>query len=60
MVTDIFAEVVGQGRRVLTEVEAKRVLGAYGVPVVRERVVSSVDEAVVVADAFGYLWWLRV
>jgi len=54
MIDDIFAEVVGQGRRVLTEVEAKRVLGAYGVPVVRERVVSSVDEAVVVADAFGY------
>jgi acyl-CoA synthetase (NDP forming) len=38
----------------LTESEAKRVLAAYGVPVVGEKLVKSVEEARAAARAFGY------
>jgi acyl-CoA synthetase (NDP forming) len=38
----------------LSEREAKRVLAAYGVPVVEERLVHSADEAAAAARALGY------
>ena len=38
----------------LTESEAKRVLAAYGVPVVEERLARSADEAAAAARALGY------
>lgn len=38
----------------LTESEAKRVLAAYGVPVVEERLARNVDEALAAAKALGY------
>jgi acyl-CoA synthetase (NDP forming) len=38
----------------LTESEAKRVLAAYGMPVVEERLAKTVDEARAAARAFGY------
>lgn len=38
----------------LTESEAKRVLAAYGVPVVKERLAQDADEAVAAARALGY------
>ncbi|MBI1735649.1 MAG: acetate--CoA ligase family protein [Candidatus Rokubacteria bacterium] len=38
----------------LTEVEAKRLLGAWGVPVPRERLATTADEAVQAAEAIGY------
>jgi acyl-CoA synthetase (NDP forming) len=40
--------------RVLTEREAKKVLAAYGVPVVEERLVQSVDDAIQAARAIGF------
>lgn len=40
--------------RILTEREAKKVLSAYGVPVVEEKLVQSVDEAVTAANGMGY------
>ncbi len=42
------------GRTLLTEVESKQVLAAYGIPVTDTRVASSEDEAVARADALGY------
>ena len=38
----------------LSEREAKRVLAAYGVPVVKERLVTSAEDALDAARAFGY------
>lgn len=36
------------------EIESKRVVAAWGVPVVAEAIVASVDEAAAAADRFGY------
>ncbi|HEY3382426.1 MAG TPA: bifunctional acetate--CoA ligase family protein/GNAT family N-acetyltransferase [Vicinamibacterales bacterium] len=41
-------------RRLLTEVESKQVLGAYGIPVVETRVAASSDEAVQAARQIGF------
>ena len=50
--------IIGQARSakrsLLTEVESKQLLAAYGLPVVRTEVASSADEAVEKADAIGY------
>jgi len=42
------------GRTLLSEVESKRLLGAYGIPTVETRLAASADEAVQHADAIGY------
>ncbi|MEO8717113.1 MAG: acetate--CoA ligase family protein [Burkholderiales bacterium] len=39
---------------ILTESEAKRVLAAYGVPVVKERLACNLEEAIAAARALGY------
>jgi acyl-CoA synthetase (NDP forming) len=44
----------GAARPTLTEHEAKKVLSAYGIPVVDEKLVTAVDEAITVASDFGY------
>lgn len=44
----------------LTEREAKQVLAAYGVPVVREHLADSADDAEVAAESFGYPVVLKV
>ena len=49
-----------QGRRALTEEEAKLVLAEYGVPVARGIVVASADEAVAAAREIGYPVVLKV
>ena len=43
-----------QGRTVLTEVESKRILAAYGIPTVETRVAATEDEAVAAAEAIGF------
>lgn len=45
--------VIGAGRSVLTEVEAKAVLAAYDIPVVETRTAASPAEAADLAAAFG-------
>ncbi len=43
-----------EGRSLLSEWETKRILGAYGVPVVDTRLATSADAAVAAATAIGY------
>src|SRR5829696_9200868 len=42
------------GRTILTEFESKALLAAYGIPTVETRVATSADEAVDLAECFGY------
>jgi len=42
------------GRTLLTEFESKRILEAYGIPVVETKMVSDEEEAVAVAERIGY------
>src|SRR5207244_11956889 len=42
------------GRTLLTEVESKRLLAAYGIPTVETQVATSVGEAVGCTNAIGY------
>ena len=51
---DVIAAARARGRSQLTEVEAKDLLGAAGVPVVETRLATTADEAVAAADAIGY------
>jgi acetyltransferase len=53
-VRQIFKRVRAAGRSLLTEVEAKEVLAAYGVPVVPTIACRSTDEAVAAANRIGY------
>ena len=55
---DRAAEIIGgvreTGREILTEFEAKELLDAYGIPTVQTKVARSADEAVSLAEGFGY------
>lgn len=53
-VQKIFRSVLADQRTLLTEVEAKRVLSAYGLPTVKTQAAGSVAEAVRLADKQGY------
>jgi acetyltransferase len=53
-VRHIFQHVRNAGRTLLTEVESKEVLSAYGVPVVPAIACKSADEAVAAANQIGY------
>lgn len=50
----IIAQARKRDREILTEDESKRVLAAYGIPVVQTIVASSVEEAVAAAVRLGY------
>ena len=54
------ALIEGSPNTTLTEREAKEVLAAYGVPVVRDRLVQSADEAAAAATEAGYPVVLKV
>ncbi len=53
-VSEIIDTARAGGRTLLTEVESKDVLGAYGIPCTETRVATSADEAVEAAAAIGY------
>jgi acetyltransferase len=48
------------GRKTLTEAEGKKLLAAYGIPVTREQVAKSADEAAKMASAIGYPVALKI
>jgi len=50
----IVEQVRKSGRTILTEVESKRLLGAYGIPSVPTEVATTAEEAIALADKFGY------
>jgi acetyl-CoA synthetase (ADP-forming) len=57
---EIFARVLGEGRKFLLEPEAKEVCGLFGIPVTRFRVARSVEEAVGFAREIGFPVVLKV
>ncbi len=56
----VVAGILGAARDTLTERQAKRVLAAYGVPVVGDRLARTADEAVAAAVEFGYPVALKI
>ncbi len=50
----IIKKAVDQGRKALSEYESKQVLAAYGVPVTREALARTPEEAVQAASRLGY------
>jgi acetyltransferase len=57
---DRMFELGSSGRRTLTEHETKRILGAYGVPITKERIASSPEEAIRIAGEIGYPVVLKI
>lgn len=51
---DWIRSAIDKGEQSLSEYEAKRVLESYGIPVTRESLVQTADEAVTAARAIGY------
>ena len=53
-------DALAHGREFLSEPEAKRVLAAYGIPVVRTRTAAGVEEAARIAEEIGFPVALKV
>lgn len=60
VVEKIFARVRAERRSYLPEVEALKVLEAYGLPVLRSKLAKTEDEAVAIANEFGYPVVLKI
>jgi succinyl-CoA synthetase beta subunit len=51
---EIIAEALAEGRRALTEHEAKLLLAGYGIPITREALASDAEAAARAAEGIGY------
>jgi len=51
---DIIEKAITENRNTLTEAEAKELLKQYGIPVVKEKVVKTIEEAEKIAEKIGY------
>ena len=51
---ELLAKVKSEPRNTLTEAESKKLLAAYGVPVIREKVANNAEEAVKAAEEMGW------
>ena len=56
----IIARVRGAGRTILTEIESKEILSAYGIPTTRTRAACNEDEAVQLAEEIGFPVVLKI
>jgi acetyltransferase len=54
VVQQLMADARKHGRTLLTEVESKQILSAYGIPVIETRVACGAEEAAAIAAEFGY------
>jgi acetyltransferase len=53
-VREIVGQVLEDGRALLSEVEAKTVLSAYGIPIVDTRIAGNEDQAATLAEIIGF------
>ncbi len=58
--TETIEEARKAGRTILTEVESKRLLAAYGIPTVETQIAANADEAATIAKKIGYPVVLKV
>lgn len=59
-INDEFQNIAAEGRTILDEVESKKILEAYNIPVVETRVAKSSEEAVQIASEIGFPVVLKV
>jgi acetyltransferase len=57
---EVMRAALAQGRELLSEPEAKRVLAAYGIPVVKTRVAARAEEAARIAAEIGFPVALKI
>jgi acetyltransferase len=57
---EVLRQALAQGRELLSEPEAKRVLAAYDIPVVQTRIAGSADEAARIAHEIGFPVALKI
>ena len=51
---DLIKTAIEQGQKALSEYQSKKLLSTYGIPVTKEEVARSADEAVAIAEGLGY------
>jgi acyl-CoA synthetase (NDP forming) len=59
-ISEVIERARGQGRAVLTEVESKQILHGAGIPVALAEVAATAEDAVAVAERFGYPVVLKI
>lgn len=57
---EIIANVRSEGRTGLTEIESKKIFKAYGLPTVKTQLASSEEDAIKIAEEFGYPVVLKI
>lgn len=57
---DIIAKVRSEGRTGLTEIESKKIFKSYGLPTVKTQLASSEEDAIKIAEEFGYPVVLKI
>ena len=60
LVTEIINKTRQAGQTILNEFDSKRILGAYGIPIVKTRIAETVDEAISAAKGIGYPVVLKI
>lgn len=53
-------QIISDGKKILTEYESKRILSLYNIPVTKEKLTTSPEQAIKVAEEIGYPIALKV